>query len=324
MSSFRSSVSSTKHAPSVLKGSSALTRPSSAPVLKILTGSYKGKQFRLLSEKIVIGRSPECDVIFKDDLSCSKRHAGIIRENNSYLIESLSPKNPVKVNGRAISSKALENKDKITIGSIELLFLKDSPMVAPQPSAGATGPRPPAKPKKQALTPPRLIFIVLVIGGFFLLMSKNETKEEEKKWNLKTESDILEEVQAIKKLNEEEFKKKDLTFKEKGAKSAFIKGFRDYRKGYFDRALKQFQHCLTLNTTHPLCQSYARKSQTQIERLIQKKIRLGNAYKKNRQYSACRAVFKSVEIMIQDSQNAIYKEAKANRQLCETYLKNQI
>ena len=76
----------------------------------------------------------------------------------------------------------------------------------------------------------------------------------------------------------EESQKKVLTPKEKAAKVAFLKGFRDYRKGYFHRALKMFQHCLILHKQNPLCQSYSIKSKTQIDKLIQKKLRLGKAY----------------------------------------------
>ena len=134
----------------------------------------------------------------------------------------------------------------------------------------------------------------------------------------------MEDIDQLKKLNEETSQKIQLSSQEKAAQEAFLKGFRDYRKGYFQRALKIFQHCLTLYKGSALCQSYSYKAKRQIDRLIQKKIRLGKSYKDNQQYSACRAVFKSVEIMIQDSKNLLYKEARENRKECEIQLTNRI
>ena len=63
-----------------------------APVFQILTGSHKGRQFRLLSSKITIGRHRDCDVIFRDNANCSKYHARIKKKDGSYLIESLDLK----------------------------------------------------------------------------------------------------------------------------------------------------------------------------------------------------------------------------------------
>ena len=294
----------------------ALSPP--APALKILSGSHKGKQFRLLSRQIILGKHASCDVVFKDNPKCSIRHGKIKKEGSSYIIESLDPQNPVLVNKKPISAKKLEPKDTVTIGDIQLLFLE-----SPPPSPLTKAPQS-EKPKKQWLTPPRFLLIIALFAGAVLLTSKEKPAKEKKALSLKTESDILEELESIKTLNKEESEKKVLNSLQKSAQSAFIKGFRDYGKGYFYRALKLFQHCLTLNKNHALCQSYVNKSKIQIDRLIQKQILLGKAYKKNKQYAACQAAFKNVELMVKDTKSMVYKEAKANRKSCETQLKNKI
>lgn len=295
---------------------------STIPVLKILSGSYRGKQFRLLSSKITIGRHRDCDVIFKDDMNCSKYHARIKRENDSYYIESLDLKNPVLVNNKAVSKQVLKQEDKVTIGNVQLLFVEKAPVTLPSKKTRAASRRQPVV-KKKWLTPSRIILIALLIGGAFLFLYEDK-KEEKKELSLRTESQVLQEVETLKNLNEEESTKKTLNSQATAARAAFIKGFRDYRKGYFYRALKMFQHCLTLHKNNSLCLSYSRRSKVQIDRLIQKKIRLGNAYKENKQYEACRAAFSSVEIMIQDTRSPIYKEARENRRLCEIQLENKI
>ncbi len=306
-----------------LPGGAVQSPPRPSPALKILTGDHRGKRFRLLSAQIIIGRHSDCDVIFKDNPQCSRRHARIKKEQNSYLIESLSPENPVLVNKKAVSSAVLKSNDKVTIGNIEMLFQENSPPAGP-PSPASSAPRA-KKQKASALTPPRLILIIVLIAGGFLFLSGGEKAPDETAGlNLRTESDILKEAEEMEALSKEESEKKDLSSMEREARAAFIKGFRDYRKGYFHRAFQLFQQCLTLHKSSGLCQSYSLKSKAQIEKLIQKKIRLGNAYKKNRQYSACAAVFKSVEIMAQDPKRAVYKEAEANRELCEIQMRDKI
>ena len=65
------------------------------PVLQILSGSHKGKQFRLMAPEITLGRHSDCDVVFKDNPSCSRYHARIKNEKGVYTIESLAKENPV-------------------------------------------------------------------------------------------------------------------------------------------------------------------------------------------------------------------------------------
>ena len=306
-----------------MKNSSSLPAQPSSPVLKIMSGAHKGKQFRLLSSEVTIGRHSDCDVIFKDNSSCSRQHARIKKQNDSYVIESLNSKNPVFINKKAVSSQVLKPKDKITIGNVEMLFLDNSLPVFPskQPLASSASS---AKLKKKWLTPPRLILVIVLICGLFLFLYEDKKTTSEEKLNLRTEADILKEVEELEETIEERSERQSLNSMQKAARVAFIKGFRDYGKGYFHRALQMFRHCLTLEKNSSLCQSYSRKSEIQIDKLIQKKIRLGNAYKKNKQYEACAAAFKSVEIMIRDSKSVVYKEAQTNRKLCEMQLEDKI
>lgn len=291
------------------------------PVLKILSGSHKGKQFRLLSSEITLGRHSDCDVIFKNQPGCSDYHAKIQKKEDAYWITSLDPANPVLINKKIISSQQLNPNDKINIGSVVLLFTAKKSL----PSQNLSAPHVSQKKSKSPLTPPRIIMGTVLLLGLFLFISNPEKEmAERQKLHIKTEAEILKQVEKLQEENEESTKQTTLTNKEKAAQVAFIKGFRDYRKGYFHRALKQFQHCLTLDKKDPLCRRYVRKSEVHIDNLIQKKIRLGNAYKKNGQYDACQAAFKSVEVMIQDPGDPIYKEVVANRKACEIQLKNKI
>ena len=291
-------------------------------ILKITSGSYKGKQLKLLRSGLKLGRASDCDVIFKDDPSCSRYHAEIQRHEDSFLIQSLNSKNPVLLNKQKIESQVLKPGDNIQIGAVQMTFLE-------QDSAQAfMANKPPSssyKQKKKFLNPPRIILILFLLGGAFLYFSEDSTqKKEDKQLHLKTESDILEQVEKIKEQNEEDLETLTLEFKQVESRTAFISGFRDYRKGYFLRALKMFKHCSMLDKGNELCRRYELKSNVQIEKLIQRKVRLGNSYKANKQYKACEAVFKSVELMVQDTNRVIYKDARAKRQSCALHLRNKI
>ena len=287
-------------------------------VLKITEGSYKGKQLKLLGTDMKIGRANECDVIFRNDSKCSREHAQIKRHEDSFLIRTLNPKNPVFVNGKPVESHILQVKDQIQIGQSTMLFLEQG--ASPSPLLKN-------KPAKKAsfLNPPRLILICALLAGLYLYLSEDKTKnQEQKEIELTTEADILKQVEDLEKQTEEEAQNLEMTFKQEASRTAFISGFRDYRKGYFQRALKQFKHCSMLDKGNELCRRYELKSNVQIEKLIQKKIRLGNAYKANKQYKACEAVFKSVETMILNTKSPVYKEAQAKRLSCSIHLRNKI
>lgn len=81
---------------------------------------------------ITIGRNPENDIHI-DNLSVSKYHARIFRENDTYTVEDLKSTNGTYVNERMVSKKELQHKDVITIGkhSVEILLEKPAADKAP-------------------------------------------------------------------------------------------------------------------------------------------------------------------------------------------------
>ena len=295
--------------------------PPRPPVLKILRGSHKGKQFRLMGERIIFGRHSDCDVILKDNKGCSLRHACIRRADGGHTIQTLDSANPVLVNKQAVSLHTLSSGDKITIGNMIFQFREKAPV----PSAPAPDRFHPGKKQKKPSSPSRIILIGLfaLMAGLFLLPEEKE-EETEKPIDVRTEKEIENEVEALKEMTTEETETANLPPEELEARVAFIRGFRDYRKGYYSRALKSFKHCVTLNKAYGICRSYVRQAQTQVNRIIQKKMLLGKNYQQNKQYDACKAAFLSVEIMIQNASSPVYKEARENRKLCELKTKNRL
>ena len=297
-----------------------MNKPDQFPALKILSGKHKGKRFRLIHQRVIIGSDSSCDVIFKGS-GLSKRQALIKKAQGVCFIENLDSRNPCKVNKKKLtSSYILKDGDKIQLGNIQFQFSETVKQKAFTPPAVKTNPS-----SSKFLSPTRVLLIALILGGGFLFLYEGEEeKEEAKKLLIKKETEILKEARELEEKIEEESKEAKLKPKQKHARTAFIKGFRDYNKGYFSRANKLFLHCLSLDKENQLCRRYSGKAKAQMDNLIQKKMRLGKAYQKNKQYEACQAAFKSVEIMVSDVKSPIYKEASVGRKACETKLENTI
>jgi hypothetical protein len=102
-----------------------------------------------------------------------------------------------------------------------------------------------------------------------------------------------------------------------------VRGFRDYRKGQYERSMVSFQACLALNPEHVLCNRYIRLSQRKFDELVQNQVVLGRKYRDQNQYQACRASFRNVMVMVKDANSKIYQEAKANYDACNAFVEGR-
>jgi pSer/pThr/pTyr-binding forkhead associated (FHA) protein len=93
------------------------------PALVVRSGGGRaGEHFRLQNEAITVGRSPDCD-IFLDDVTVSRRHALLRREDRRYFIEDQGSLNGTFLNRRRIETAPLEDGDELQIGKYKLTFL---------------------------------------------------------------------------------------------------------------------------------------------------------------------------------------------------------
>ena len=293
--------------------------PAKTAVLRILSGPSKGRQFRLF-QNITIGSASSCDVVLSNSRGCSPEHALIACSESECSIKSLDRENPVLINKKPELLWQLRPNDVISIGKTDFLFVgwkaRRPKKTAPQ---GFNLP----KKKSAPLSPARILFAGILLAMGYVYLSDQKKPAAEKK-TLKTEEELSKELEGLGKLTDETEEEKHMSSGEEAAQTAFIRGFRDYRKGFFRRALKQFEHCSTLFRGHDLCRSYAQKSKINLEKLIQQKIILGKQRRTNKQYEKCAAIFKSVEIMIQDASSPVYKEARENRRHCLAKTQNKI
>jgi len=85
------------------------------------TVTVDGSQHRLAKPVMVIGRSKDADIRVAD-ANISRRHAEIRQEGSTFWIVDLDSTNGVLVNGRALKRAKLDDEDRITLGSTELVF----------------------------------------------------------------------------------------------------------------------------------------------------------------------------------------------------------
>jgi hypothetical protein len=85
---------------------------------------WDGRRRDVDKRRILIGRSRECDVQV-EDANVSRRHAELRQEGASYWIVDLDSTNGIEVNGRKLKRSKLEDGDRVTMGSTDILFRRE-------------------------------------------------------------------------------------------------------------------------------------------------------------------------------------------------------
>jgi adenylate cyclase len=80
--------------------------------------------YTFASGEVVIGRSPECQIVLRD-FGISRNHAKLtVSEDGAARIMDLKSKNGTQVNGVQVVEAPLRDGDRITLGKFELTFAK--------------------------------------------------------------------------------------------------------------------------------------------------------------------------------------------------------
>ena len=83
--------------------------------------TVNGQSHDLRKPSVVVGRSKDCDIRISDP-NVSRRHAEIRQEGSTYWVVDLGSTNGISVNGRALKRAKLDDEDRITLGSTEIVF----------------------------------------------------------------------------------------------------------------------------------------------------------------------------------------------------------
>lgn len=90
-------------------------------ILVVRRGPQAGTNFFLDKDVITCGRHPESD-IFLDDVTVSRKHAEIRRDDSGFKLSDAGSLNGTFVNRRRVEESALANGDEIQIGKFKLVF----------------------------------------------------------------------------------------------------------------------------------------------------------------------------------------------------------
>ncbi len=85
-----------------------------------------GERHPLDKRVTVIGRAQDCDILLADP-NVSRRHAEVRQEETTYWIVDLGSTNGMEVNGRRLRQAKLEDGDRVTLGSTEVVFERELP-----------------------------------------------------------------------------------------------------------------------------------------------------------------------------------------------------
>ncbi len=97
--------------------------PAGAGLLVVRRGPNAGERYPLTNPVTAAGRHPESD-IFLDDITVSRRHAEILRQDPAYVLRDVGSLNGTYLNRSRIEGDVrLSNGDELQIGKFKLVFL---------------------------------------------------------------------------------------------------------------------------------------------------------------------------------------------------------
>ncbi len=83
-----------------------------------------GRQYRLGSERMLIGRLYRSDILIEDS-SVSREHAAIERKDGRFILQDLKSTNGTFINGESTDVRVLNHGDKIRVGNTVLQFIAE-------------------------------------------------------------------------------------------------------------------------------------------------------------------------------------------------------
>ncbi|MCA1839422.1 MAG: FHA domain-containing protein [Actinobacteria bacterium] len=93
-------------------------------IVVIRKGPEAGTRFTLDKDLVTCGRSPASD-IFLDDVTVSRKHAEITRDESGFRIHDVGSLNGTFVNRERVEKGPLSNGDEVQIGKFRLVFFTE-------------------------------------------------------------------------------------------------------------------------------------------------------------------------------------------------------
>jgi pSer/pThr/pTyr-binding forkhead associated (FHA) protein/tetratricopeptide (TPR) repeat protein len=108
--------------------------------LVVTATSLAGAEFSLDRPSLVIGRTPENDIVLNHK-SISRHHAKIIRDGDKYIVVDLESANGVRVNGSEFERVELQSGDTLELGHVRMKFTSGNEFVDFEVAGGGANKR---------------------------------------------------------------------------------------------------------------------------------------------------------------------------------------
>lgn len=276
-----------------------------------LSGPEKGAVYKLVAGRVTLGRGSNNDICIKDDSRMSRNHAVITIKNNKVEVSDVSDHNKILINGTETKSCEIEPGTIIQLGDTKFqLRVGELTSISPN-----------LRFKSRNTKASKLNFYILIgaVTVFFIWLFSSTVKQTEPT-QIKDDRVFQTELDANRKIIEQtevERKRSGVDTKQyEEAQPLYVKGFRDYRKGQYERAIESFQACLSLFPNHIQCQRSLRLSLKKFSELVQYHMILANKYRSQNQFAACMSSYRNVMVMMKNPNDKIYLEAKTGYDVC--------
>jgi pSer/pThr/pTyr-binding forkhead associated (FHA) protein len=297
--------------------------------VSIIAGPDCGVAFKILSQKISIGREDDNDISLNDP-RCSRHHAVIEQINGEVLLKDKGSQNGLIVNGQVCRLAKLKPGDIFILGDTQFQ-VQNSLGSMPVPSSGAShAPGPAPMPFPQNLPPqapgknPIFMIGIGVVGLIIVFSLFSGGTKKAKTSGIRSEDEVQIEIEASQKRKDEisRLKRADGQFSQQfmEAQAAFIQGFRDYREGNFGRAIQSFTAALALYPSHELAARYKKLSERRLDEMVQYSMFEARRYMEQNKYEMAKAAYKNIMITLNDPSSKTYQEAKERYEEIELIL----
>ena len=308
--------------------------------ITVLNGKDKGVSYKLMSSHVTIGRDNSNDIVIAHDPKVSRQHATIVSTPRGFELINNSDRNKIQAQSEFVDSLALTDGATFQLGETKFRFNANS-LVPKRTSPGPQGVASPqegfnpysaqnSRSRNQKSKKLRFYVIVGIIGVFlyWILSTDNkDSQEAQEQDQIRSDAQVEADMAAAKALQEQALLDPKKTWNQsvatREAQAAYVRGFRDYQKGRFYRAMEAFQACLSLVPSHELCGRYLNLARKRHNEILQYHMILGRQYRDQSQFNACQSAFKNVMVMARDPSAPIYKEAKQNYDACTAQLRGR-
>lgn len=170
-----------------------------------------------------------------------------------------------------------------------------------------------------------IIYALVGVGLVILLLQMQESSSKRAALDLRTSAVISSEIEQSEDVVEQLAVSAEVqnSIQYQSAQQHYVKGFRDYLQGQYDRAIQSFQAALSFFPNHSMAKHYLSVSRRKLDELVSFHMAQGARYRGKTNWRLCSSSYRQAMILIKDDRNPKYTEAKQFRSECEAQMRGR-